>query len=86
LDATVLSPRRGRRTMKKRQYLIEIDTVKSKSDACRYIGKKVVWRSEKNREIYGKITRWHGNKGVLRVRFKKGLPGQAIGTKVKILV
>ena len=39
-----------------------------------------------DREIYGKITRWHGNKGVLRVRFKKGLPGQAIGTKVKILV
>ena len=26
----------------------------------------------------------HGNKGAVRVKFEKGLPGQAISTKVKI--
>ena len=26
----------------------------------------------------------HGSKGAVRVKFKIGLPGQAIGTKVKI--
>jgi ribosomal protein L35AE/L33A len=35
-------------------------------------------------EIKGKIASTHGSNGVLRAIFEKGLPGQAITTKVEI--
>jgi ribosomal protein L35AE/L33A len=34
--------------------------------------------------LFGYISKYHGGTGNLRVKFKKGLPGQALGTKVKI--
>ena len=32
----------------------------------------------------GKIIRDHGNRGAVRVKFEKGLPGQALGGKVEV--
>ena len=34
--------------------------------------------------INGKIAGPHGNKGLVRAIFEKGLPGQAITTKVEV--
>jgi len=31
------------------------------------------------------ISKSHGRTGTLRVKFKRGLPGQALGTKVRIV-
>jgi len=34
--------------------------------------------------IYGKIVGLHGRKGTLKVKFKRGVPGQALNSRVKI--
>ena len=39
----------------------------------------------KIKDISGKIVGFHGKNGVVRVKFKKGLPGQAIGTTVQLV-
>jgi len=35
--------------------------------------------------VFGVILKPHGRTGTLRVKFKKGLPGQALSTKVRIV-
>ena len=35
-------------------------------------------------KIFGKIIGVHGRTGTLRVRFNRGVPGQALGTRVRI--
>ena len=64
--------------------LIEFPKVNSVAETGQLIGKKVVWRGV-NKNISGKIVGFHGKNGVIRARFKKGLPGQAIGTTVALL-
>ena len=56
----------------------------SDKEAAKLIGKKVIWITKTGKYIIGKITRTHGRNGVVRVRFNKGLPGDAIGTTVII--
>jgi len=73
----------GSKTQDPKQYVIEVaDYDKKKASAL--IGKSVVWITVAKKEVFGKIAGVHGNKGALRVVFSKGLPGTAIGTKVKI--
>jgi len=43
-----------------------------------------IWTSSANKQIKGKVSGAHGNKGVVRAIFEKGLPGQAVTTKVEI--
>ncbi len=50
----------------------------------RLIGWRVGWPADDPR-IFGRIVRSHGKKGVLRVKFSRGLPGQALSTRVKIM-
>jgi large subunit ribosomal protein L35Ae len=72
-----------------RQYphniLIRIPGIDSSNSAAKYIGRKVIWRSESGKKIVGKIVKTHGRNGVLLSRLKKGLPGQAIGSSVEII-
>jgi ribosomal protein L35AE/L33A len=49
------------------------------------VGQKVFWKTPTGNHIRGKITRIHG-KDSLMTRFKKGLPGFAIGKSVEICV
>jgi large subunit ribosomal protein L35Ae len=89
MQATILSFRRGRHTQKTNQFLLGIQGIDTRSKASQFIGKRIVWkspaRSGKPTEIFGKITACHGNSGVLRARFSRGLPGEAITTTVEIL-
>jgi large subunit ribosomal protein L35Ae len=55
-----------------------------KDKAAKLVGKTVVWETPTKKQIKGKITAAHGNSGAVRVLFEKGMPGQSIGTKVKI--
>ena len=80
----VIQFRRGRHIIHERHMLIEIDKVSSKDDALKFIDKEVIWKSPAGKEIKGKISNVHGNKGVVRAIFEKGLPGQAITTDVEI--
>lgn len=57
----------------------------SAEEAQKLIGKEVVWTSPAGKNISGKISALHGRKGNVRVIFtEKGLPGQALGQKVKV--
>ncbi len=80
----VLQFRKGRHTYKPRHFLIEVNGVDNKEKAEKLIGKTVIWKSETGKEIKGKIASAHGNKGVVRVIFEKGLPGQALTQGVDI--
>ena len=80
----VIQFRRGRHTIHKRHFLIEIENVKNREEASKFVGKEVIWKSLAGKIIKGKISSAHGNKGVVRAIFEKGLPGQAVTTEVEI--
>jgi len=81
----VVNYRGSLRVKNLRQMIVKAEGINSKADTKKIIGKKVVWTSPGGKKLEGKITQAHGNKGAVRVLFEeKGLPGQAIGTKVDI--
>ncbi|OYT41695.1 50S ribosomal protein L35ae [Candidatus Pacearchaeota archaeon ex4484_26] len=84
MKGTITSFRRSRHRYKPRQFIIKVDNVETKTAAEKFIGKEVVWKSPAGKEIKGKLTHLHGNKGLLRALFEKGLPGQAVAQKVEI--
>ncbi|MHA2393876.1 MAG: 50S ribosomal protein L35ae, partial [Promethearchaeota archaeon] len=71
-------------TQRNNQVLIEIAMVDNRLKAAEFIGRKIVWENESGTQIIGKIIGTHGKKGVVKAAFKKGLPGQAIGSPVII--
>ena len=84
-NARIIQFRRGRRTIHEKHMLIEIEGITSREEASKYIDKKVEWTSPAKKVIPGVIAAPHGGKGVVRAIFESGLPGQSIGTEVKIL-
>jgi len=86
MKGTVIQFRRGRKTYKPRHFLLEVAGINKREKASELVGKKVSWTSSGKaaKVISGVISSAHGNKGVLRAIFEKGLPGQAIGTAVEI--
>ncbi len=80
----VIQFRRGRHTVHEKHFLIEVEGVKSRKDAEKFVGKNVEWKSPAGKIIKGKISAVHGGHGVVRAIFEKGLPGQAITTKVEV--
>jgi len=84
INGKVVQFRRGRHRIHERHFLIEIDGVSSKEEAGKFVGKGVSWKSPAGKIIKGKISNVHGNKGVVRVIFESGLPGQAITTEVEV--
>jgi len=75
--------RRGRHTIHERHFLLDFG-FKDKEEAIKVKGKEVEWKSPAGKIIKGKISSSHGNKGLVRAIFEKGLPGQAIGTAVEL--
>ncbi|MDO8623369.1 MAG: 50S ribosomal protein L35ae [archaeon] len=84
MKGRVIQFRRGRRTITEKHFLIEVDGTDNMEKADKLVGKSVEWTSPAGKIIKGKIASHHGNKGVIRAIFEKGLPGQAIGTPVEI--
>ena len=80
----IISFRRGRHTQRTNQFLVEVEGVDSRAKAARFVGRKVVWTSPGRKRITGKVSSPHGNSGILRIRFEKGLPGTALTTRVTI--
>ncbi|GEQ69919.1 hypothetical protein JCM33374_g3595 [Metschnikowia sp. JCM 33374] len=74
--------------------LIEIEGVQTTKDAKFYIGKRIAYvyrahkevRGTKIRVIWGKVSRTHGNNGVVRANFKKNLPPKTFGASVRIML
>ena len=84
VQGVILNYRIGPRTQKPKECIIRFTHVASVSDAGRLVGRKVAWKGKKNK-IIGKIVALHGKKGLVRARFRKGVPGQAIGTTVQLV-
>ena len=85
MEGIIINYRRGRKSQTTNQMVVQVpgyDKEKAKS----LVGKKVVYVCEgKNKkEITGKVSAIHGSKGAVRVLFDNGMPGQAIGAKVRL--
>ena len=74
----------GTGTQFSRECLIQFAHVDSVAQAGHLIGQKVVWKGE-NKNLIGKIVGLHGKNGVVKVKFRKGVPGQALGTTVELV-
>ena len=84
IKGKVIQFRRGRHTIHERHFLIEIEGIKTRKEAEKLVGKEVTWKSPAGKIIQGKVSSAHGNKGVVRAIFEKGLPGQAVTTEVGV--
>jgi large subunit ribosomal protein L35Ae len=84
MEGTIVNFRRGRHHQQCNQVIVKFDSVKSKDEAEKLIGKQTKFLSsgKEKKEIVGKISAAHGNSGAVRVIFERGLPGQALGTKL----
>jgi ribosomal protein L35AE/L33A len=74
----------GLSSQQSKECLIEFANVGSVSLAGRLIGQKVVWVGGKGRFI-GQVVGVHGRNGMVRVRFRRPVPGHAIGTVVHLI-
>ena len=84
MNGIILSYRRGKHTQNVNQMLVEVEGIDNKEKAEKMLGKKLVWKSTGNKEIKGEFIGVHGGKGVLRAKFERNLPGQAITNKVEV--
>jgi large subunit ribosomal protein L35Ae len=84
MKAKVISFRQGRHTQKTNQLLLSVKDVDSRAAASRFIGKKVLWKTASGKLISGKVASPHGNNGVLRARFSRGISGEVLGKELEI--
>ncbi|PSK56579.1 hypothetical protein B9Z65_6203 [Elsinoe australis] len=89
-----LSYQRGKRNTNPNTSLVKIEGVDDSKAAQFYLGKKVAFvyrapkeiRGTKIRVIWGKVTRPHGNSGVVRAQFRNNLPPRSFGATVRIML
>lgn len=84
MKAVISNFKQSRHTTSGNQMIVLVEGVSTKEDASKLVGKHVVWTSSAKKEIKGEIRSAHGNSGAVRVLFETGMPGQAVGSKVKI--
>ena len=82
--ATITSFRRGKRTYTPRHFVMSVEGIGTRKEAEKLVGKSAEWKSPAGKIIRGKIASAHGNNGLLRAIFEKGLPGQALNSEVEI--
>ncbi len=84
MEAVVVHFRQGMEHVHSKQVILKV--AETTEEAKKYVGKTVVWTSPAGKEIKGKISALHGRTGSVRAIFsEKGLPGQALGKKVKVI-
>jgi large subunit ribosomal protein L35Ae len=76
--------RTGIKEQTSNECLIEFENVTSAGLASKLVGQKVTWTNGTTKLI-GKIRGSHGKNGMVRVRFVRGVPGQAIGSVVELI-
>ncbi len=83
MEATFVNYRRARHHQNLKQAILKV--ADSSEEAQKSVGKMASWTSSTGTVISGKITALHGRTGSVRAHFtEKGLPGQALGKKVKV--
>jgi large subunit ribosomal protein L35Ae len=92
VDGAILGYKRALRTQNNNISLIKIKGCDSKEDADFYLGKRVAFITKAQtgdhafRVNWGKVCRRHGSNGVVRCKFRRNLPPQAIGGRVRIML
>lgn len=84
IEGIIVNYRLGLKTQKPKECIIQFKHIDSASEASRLIGRKIAWKSGE-KKIIGKIVALHGKKGLVRARFRKGVPGQALGSLVELV-
>ncbi|MCK4687023.1 MAG: 50S ribosomal protein L35ae [Candidatus Lokiarchaeota archaeon] len=86
LEGVISNYRRGRHTIHPKHCILIFPNIETRKEANKLIGRTVIWTTPTGKNLRGLITRAHGNSGAVRAHFKKaGVPGQALGTKVRII-
>jgi len=80
----IVSYRIGIGTQNPKECLIQFAHINSAALADQLINRKVVWKQGVSK-FKGKIVGSHCKKGVVKVKFQKGVPGQALGTTVELV-
>lgn len=83
MKARILNYRGGKRTVRQNQAILDMG-VGSKDEANKLLGTRVFFKTKK-KELHGVVSRVHGNSGKVIARFRKGLPGQALGRDADVL-
>jgi large subunit ribosomal protein L35Ae len=86
--------KRGKSTQSEQFALLKVKGVNEKKDASFYFGKRVAYifkgksvrNNTKFRVIWGRITRSHGNNGLVRAQFAKNLPPRAMGSTLRVML
>jgi len=84
MKGIIVQFRRSRHVIHERHYLLDLGLT-NREEAKKMTGKEVEWKSSSGKVIKGKISDAHGNKGLVRAIFERGLPGQAITNDINVL-
>ena len=84
MKGRIINYRRGLHTQHTNQFIIEVEGIESKEKAATISRKRAVYTTTTGTDIVGSVSKVHGGKGAVLVRFAKGLPGQAIGASIKL--
>ncbi|EGG08328.1 uncharacterized protein MELLADRAFT_71500 [Melampsora larici-populina 98AG31] len=90
----ILSHTRGKRNTHPTTSLIQLEGVATKQETGFYLGKKIAYvyraqraiKGSKIRIIWGKVTRPHGNTGVVRAKFRVNLPPRTFGASCRVML
>jgi len=90
----ILGHKRAKRNSHPNTSLVQIEGVDNKVDAQFYLGKRVAYvykakreiQGSKIRVIWGRVTRPHGNSGVVKSKFTSNLPPRVFGAGVRIML
>ncbi len=78
----VMAFRQNRHLQDTYQTIVRVDGVQ---DPKKLVGARVVYRREDGLQIRGRVVASHGRGPAVRVRWTRGFPPQAIGSRVTIL-
>ena len=92
--ASFIGFKRGKTTQYEQFALLKVKGVEEQKAASFYHGKRVAYifkgknvrNNTKFRVIWGRITKSHGNNGLVRAQFNKNLPPRAMGAILRVML